>query len=80
MYFEGPEKKVELGVRPGTSLRALGEDWWAQVVDRAGLAGVGGKYIQCRYRDGQQQAEKTDRYHQLNERKSALFSHYIIPS
>ncbi len=35
MFFEGPEKKVELAVKPQVDLRALGETWWAQIVERA---------------------------------------------
>lgn len=36
MFFEGPEKKVELALLPGQpSLRARGKGYWAKVVERA---------------------------------------------
>lgn len=36
LYFEGPEKKVELVVSPkGPPLRSLGTAWWASVVAKA---------------------------------------------
>lgn len=36
MFFEGPEKKVELALAPGQpSLRARGKAYWAAVVERA---------------------------------------------